>query len=144
MTTRRPFRHWKIAASAAVALCFPVAFQVGAAPAPSVEVQQAPTSTGHFDPKGRPPSTFTLEIRDRLKAELPFSDKRDFDEAAKGFIAAPSYKKIMADAGHVAWDMDSYQWLLSGQDFPSIHPSLQRQAVLNMAYGLYEVVPGRI
>jgi alkyl sulfatase BDS1-like metallo-beta-lactamase superfamily hydrolase len=50
----------------------------------------------------------------------------------------------MADAGHVAWDMASYQWLLSGQDFPSIHPSLQRQAVLNMAYGLYEVVPGRI
>ena len=50
----------------------------------------------------------------------------------------------MADAGNVAWDMDSYQWLLSGQDFASIHPSLQRQAVLNMAYGLYEVVPGRI
>jgi alkyl sulfatase BDS1-like metallo-beta-lactamase superfamily hydrolase len=40
--------------------------------------------------------------------------------------------------------MDSYQWLLKGQDFASIHPSLQRQAVLNMAYGLYEVVPGRI
>ncbi len=50
----------------------------------------------------------------------------------------------MADAGHVAWDMGSYQWLLSGQDFASIHPSLQRQAVLNMGFGLYEVVPGRI
>jgi len=99
---------------------------------------------GHFDPLGKPPSTFTLEIRDRLKAELPFSDKRDFDEAKKGFIAEPPYKQIMADAGHVAWDMASYQWLLSGQDFASIHPSLQRQAVLNMAYGLYEVVPGRI
>jgi alkyl sulfatase BDS1-like metallo-beta-lactamase superfamily hydrolase len=50
----------------------------------------------------------------------------------------------MADAGHVAWDMASYGWLLTGKDFESIHPSLQRQAVLNMAYGLYEVVPGRI
>ncbi len=50
----------------------------------------------------------------------------------------------MADAGHVAWDMGSYQWLLQGKDFQSIHPSLQRQAVLNMAYGLYEVLPGRI
>jgi alkyl sulfatase BDS1-like metallo-beta-lactamase superfamily hydrolase len=75
---------------------------------------------------------------------LPFEDKRDFDEAKKGFIAEPPYKKIMADAGHVAWDMGSYQWLLQGKDFQSIHPSLQRQAVLNMAYGLYEVVPGRI
>ncbi|NJD32850.1 MAG: MBL fold metallo-hydrolase, partial [Gammaproteobacteria bacterium] len=99
---------------------------------------------GHFDPQGKQPSTFTLQIRDRLKAELPFADKRDFDEAKKGFIAEPPYKKIMADAGNVAWDMANYQWLLSGQDFASIHPSLQRQAVLNMAYGLYEVVPGRI
>jgi alkyl sulfatase BDS1-like metallo-beta-lactamase superfamily hydrolase len=98
----------------------------------------------HFDPQGKPPSTFTLELRNGFKASLPFADKRDFDEAAKGFIAAPPYKQIKADAGNVAWDMGSYQWLLTGQDFPSIHPSLQRQAVLNMAYGLYEVVPGRI
>ena len=102
------------------------------------------TRSQHFHPKGKPPSTFTLELRDGLKAELPFADKRDFDEAKKGFIAAPPYKQIMADAGHVAWDMESYQWLLSGQDFPSIHPSLQRQAVLNMNWGLFEVVPGRI
>ena len=90
------------------------------------------------------PSTFTLELRNGAKAQLPFDDKRDFDEAKKGFIAAPPYKKIMADAGHVAWDMDSYQWLLSGKEFESIHPSLQRQAILNMGFGLYEVVPGRV
>ena len=98
----------------------------------------------HFDPLGKPPSTFTLELRNGFKASLPFADKRDFDEAARGFLAAPPYKQIMADAGHVAWDMAGYQWLLAGQDFASIHPSLQRQAVLNMSYGLYEVVPGRI
>jgi alkyl sulfatase BDS1-like metallo-beta-lactamase superfamily hydrolase len=46
--------------------------------------------------------------------------------------------------GQVAWDMGSYQWLLQDRDFQSIHPSLQRQAVLNMAYGLYEVVPDKI
>jgi alkyl sulfatase BDS1-like metallo-beta-lactamase superfamily hydrolase len=125
-------------------LCIPLALNAGAAVAQALGVQQAPAGVEHFDPQGKPPSTFTLEIRDRLKAELPFADKRDFDEAAKGFIAAPPYKQIMADAGNVAWDMDSYQWLLKGQDFASIHPSLQRQAVLNMAYGLYEVVPGRI
>jgi alkyl sulfatase BDS1-like metallo-beta-lactamase superfamily hydrolase len=104
----------------------------------------AADAPAHFDSQGKPPSTFTLELRNGLKAQLPFADKRDFDEAGKGFIAAPPYKQIKADAGHVAWDMGSYQWLLSGQDFGSIHPSLQRQAVLNMAYGLYEVVPGRI
>jgi alkyl sulfatase BDS1-like metallo-beta-lactamase superfamily hydrolase len=120
------------------------ALAIGLALAADASAAAPSTAIAHFDPQGKPPSTFTLEIRDRLKAELPFGDKRDFEEASKGFIAEPAYKQIMADAGHVAWDMGSYQWLLSGQDFPSIHPSLQRQAVLNMAYGLYEVVPGRI
>ncbi len=98
----------------------------------------------HFDPQGKLPTKFTIELRKGVSATLPFEDKRDFDEAKKGFIAEPPYKQIMADAGHVAWDMASYQWLLQGKDFQSIHPSLQRQAVLNMAYGLYEVVPGKI
>ena len=98
----------------------------------------------HFDPKGNLPSKYTIELRKGVSATLPFEDKRDFDEAKKGFIAEPPFLKIMADAGNVAWDMGSYQWLLQGKDFPSIHASLQRQAVLNMAYGLYEVLPGKI
>ena len=93
-----------------------------------------------FDPLGKPPSKYTIELHNGRRP-LPFDDKRDFEEAKQGFIAAPTYKKIMADAGNVAWDMGSYEFLLQGKDFDSIHPSLQRQALLNMAYGLYEVVP---
>jgi alkyl sulfatase BDS1-like metallo-beta-lactamase superfamily hydrolase len=44
----------------------------------------------------------------------------------------------------VAWDFGAYDFLLSGEDFDSIHPSLQRQALLNREYGLFEVVPGVI
>ena len=98
----------------------------------------------HFDVKGQQPSTYTIELQNGLRKTLPFDDKRDFEEAQKGFIAAPPYKQIMADAGNVAWDMGSYDFLLQGKDFDSVHPSLQRQAILNMAYGLYEVVPGKI
>ncbi len=98
----------------------------------------------HFDPKGKMSSKFTVELQNGLRKSLPFEDKRDFEETKKGFIAAPPYKQIKAEAGNVAWDMGSYEWLLQGQDFDSIHPSLQRQAILNMAYGLYEVVPGKI
>ena len=100
--------------------------------------------TKHFDPKGKMPSTFTIEAQKQQRTTLPFEDKRDFDESSTGFIAAPPYKKIMAEAGNVAWDMESYEWLLQGNDFDSIHPSLQRQAILNMNYGLYEVLPGKI
>ena len=130
----------------ALALSFAWATQAAAqGPGASlVPADKGASVARHFDPLGKPPSTFTLEIRKGLQAELPFADKRDFEEAKRGFIAEPPYTKIMADAGHVAWDMGSYGWLLAGKDFESIHPSLQRQAVLNMAYGLYEVVPGRI
>jgi len=98
----------------------------------------------HFDPKGKMPSKYTIELQKGLRATLPFDDKRDFEEAKKGFIAAPDYKQIKAEDGHVAWDMASYEWLLQDNQFDSIHPSLQRQAIINMAYGLYEVVPGKV
>jgi alkyl sulfatase BDS1-like metallo-beta-lactamase superfamily hydrolase len=96
----------------------------------------------HFHPKGKMPSKFTVDLQNKQRQSLPFDDKRDFEEQKKGFIAAPDYKQIKAEAGHVAWDMGSYEWLLQGKDFDSIHPSLQRQAILNMNYGLYEVIPG--
>jgi alkyl sulfatase BDS1-like metallo-beta-lactamase superfamily hydrolase len=98
----------------------------------------------HFDPKGQAPSSYTVDLQNNLRKTLPFEDKRDFEESKKGFIAAPTYKSIMADAGNVAWDMGSYDFLLQGKDFDSVHPSLQRQAILNMGYGLYEVVPEKI
>jgi alkyl sulfatase BDS1-like metallo-beta-lactamase superfamily hydrolase len=98
----------------------------------------------HFDPKGKEPSQFTIDLQNRLRDSLPFEDKRDFDEARKGFIAKPGYNQIMAEAGNVAWDMGSYEFLLTDKQYDSIHPSLQRQAVLNMAYGLYEVLPEKI
>jgi alkyl sulfatase BDS1-like metallo-beta-lactamase superfamily hydrolase len=96
----------------------------------------------HFHPKGKMPSKFTVELQNKWRQSLPLDDKKDFEEQKRGFIAAPDYKQIKAEAGHVAWDMGSYEWLLQGKDFNSIHPSLQRQAILNMNYGLYEVIPG--
>ena len=143
MTTDRPFRGLMLAAGAAVAFGGLLALDPGGAQAQAADPAPAPAAQ-HFDPKGNLPSMYTIELRKGVSATLPFEDKRDFDEAKKGFIAEPPFLKIMADAGNVAWDMGSYQWLLQGKDFPSIHPSLQRQAVLNMAYGLYEVLPGRI
>jgi len=96
----------------------------------------------HFHPKGKPPSKHTIDVIKQARSALPFADKRDFEEQKKGFIAAPKFKKIMADAGNVAWDMERFQFFLEGEDFASIHPSLERQSKLNMNYGLYEVIPG--
>ena len=144
MKAQKPFSNLIATASVAVVFFAPTAFNIVPAQAQGAGVGQPPAQVKHFDPNGKPPSTFTMKLRNGVTATLPFDDKRDFDEARKGFIAEPPYKQIMADAGNVAWDMGSYQWLLQDKDFQSIHPSLQRQAVLNMAYGLYEVVPEKI
>ena len=115
------------------------------ASAPQTAVNpEAVSKAHHFHPKGKMPSRFTVELQNGLRKSLPFEDKRDFEEAKRGFIAAPAYKQIMAEKGNVAWDMGSYEFLLTDKEYDSIHPSLQRQAVLNMAYGLYEVLPDKI
>ncbi|MFZ2091465.1 MAG: alkyl sulfatase dimerization domain-containing protein [Pseudolabrys sp.] len=97
---------------------------------------------GHFHPKGKSPSKHTLEVLKQARGGLPFVDKRDFEEQKRGLIAPMTDLKIMADGGHVAWDMERFQFLDKQDDFDSIHPSLVRQSKLNNNYGLYEVIPG--
>jgi len=97
---------------------------------------------GHFHPKGKAPSSHTRAILDRARQTLPFGDTRDIEENRRGLIAAMPERRIMADAGHVAWDMDRFNFLDQQDSFDSIHPSLHRLSKLNNNYGLYEVVPG--
>ena len=49
----------------------------------------------HFHPQGKMPSKFTIELRNGVRATLPFDDERDFEEAKKGFIAAPPYNEAL-------------------------------------------------
>ena len=90
------------------------------------------------------PTDVTIAHQEALRASLPFEDKRDFEESSRGLIAAPPYRRITDEAGNTVWDIGQYDFLLEGESFDSIHPSLQRQATLNMNYGLYEIVPGKI
>lgn len=95
----------------------------------------------HFNEKGAGPSSFTSQLQAELRSSLPFDDRRDFEESRRGFIAEPASRQILAENGRVVWDMTRYDFLLEDEDLDSIHPSLQRQATLNMNFGLYEVVP---
>jgi alkyl sulfatase BDS1-like metallo-beta-lactamase superfamily hydrolase len=93
----------------------------------------------HFDPKGKPPSQHTIRGQKALRASLPFDDERDFAEAKKGFIAAPKERQIRNQEGEIVWDIGAFDFLLGDEEFDSIHPSLRRQALLNMNYGLYKL-----
>jgi alkyl sulfatase BDS1-like metallo-beta-lactamase superfamily hydrolase len=96
----------------------------------------------HFHPKGKPPSEHTLKVLNEARESMPFEDTRDFDEARKGFIAPLNSGVVMADAGHVAWDVDRYDFLKAEEGWPSVHPSTQRQGHLNQITGLFEVGEG--
>jgi alkyl sulfatase BDS1-like metallo-beta-lactamase superfamily hydrolase len=106
------------------------------------EMAEKAPSDRHFHPKGKPPSTHTVDVLKQAHETLPFDDTRDFGEEKRGFIAAPDSRVILGDEGNVVWDMERYDFFLEGREFDSIHPSLQRQSTLNMSFGLYEVMEG--
>ena len=137
MTTRRQFLGTIPAAGAALTVGSNFLLEGSTARAEAV----APLA-GHFHPKGKAPSKFTLDILKNAKTTLPFGDTRDLDEQKKGLIAPMQDLQIKADAGHIAWDMKRFQFLDEKDEFDSIHPSLLRQSKLNNNYGLYEVMPG--
>ena len=48
---------------------------------------------------------------------MPFSDMKDFEEQKKVLLAPMKDLKIMADAAHVAWDMERFQFLDQVEEF---------------------------
>ncbi len=103
----------------------------------------APLLAGAAEPSAsKPPSAFTVEAQRRVEAELPFADRADFERAERGLIRRPERVLIRNPDGSVAWQLGGYDFLLDGKPRDSINPSLQRQALLNLKYGLFEVAEG--
>ncbi|MES1148100.1 MAG: MBL fold metallo-hydrolase, partial [Bradyrhizobium guangdongense] len=73
---------------------------------------------------------------------LPFSDTRDFEDAARGFLGTIENAKITNPGGRTVWSLEPYGFLNPEQAPPTVNPSLWRQSRLNMHHGLFEVVPG--
>ncbi|MEE9100364.1 alkyl sulfatase dimerization domain-containing protein [Pseudomonas nitroreducens] len=90
----------------------------------------------------KPPTEFTIAAQQKVRESLPFSDRADFDRVEKGLIKRPENLVIKNEDGSTAWQLGSYDFLNAGKDIDSINPSLQRQALLNLKYGLYKVVDG--
>lgn len=90
----------------------------------------------------KPPTEFTVASQEKVRQSLPFTDRADFDRVEKGLIKRPDNLVIKNDDGSVAWQLGAYDFLNAGKDIDSINPSLQRQALLNLKYGLYKVTDG--
>lgn len=90
----------------------------------------------------KPPTPFTQAAQEQVRQTLPFSDRADFDRVEKGLIKRPDNLVIKNEDGSLAWQLGNYDFLKPGQDIASINPSLQRQALLNLSYGLFKVTDG--
>ena len=96
-------------------------------------------------PKGEMPKDASASVVAQHEATmraLPFSDTRDFDDAARGFLGTIDNAKIATPQGRVVWSLEPYSFLNEEKAPPTVDPSLWRQSRLNMNHGLFEVVPG--
>jgi alkyl sulfatase BDS1-like metallo-beta-lactamase superfamily hydrolase len=130
-----------LACAIAVVVFAPAIQLATAAGGAAGEIQKVDPSV-HFHPKGKPPSEHTLKVLQKARDTMPFEDTQDFDEARKGFIAPLNSMIVEADAGHIAWDVERYEFLRADEDWPSVHPSTQRIGHLNQITGLYKVTDG--
>ena len=106
--------------------CLTLGFLVAAAPA-FLFAETASDTT----------KTFNREIRDYL----PFSDKTDFENAKRGFIATIDEGEITDSAGNLVYDMKQFRFL-KGDEPETANPSLWRQSQINAMDGLFKVTDG--
>ncbi|MFB9128659.1 alkyl/aryl-sulfatase [Paraburkholderia dipogonis] len=84
----------------------------------------------------------TQQTNADLLKTLPMSDRQDYADAQRGFIATLPDINVKTPDGKTVWTLNGYQFL-QGQDAPpSINPSLYRNSQLNMNNGLFKVTDG--
>ena len=88
-------------------------------------------------PKDATPITRALKAS--VLDALPFGDTQDFEDARRGFLGSLPDVEIKNDQGRVVWSLREYAFLADEHAPPTVHPSLWRQARLNMHHGLFQV-----
>jgi alkyl sulfatase BDS1-like metallo-beta-lactamase superfamily hydrolase len=81
----------------------------------------------------------TRAVNDAFLKSLPFSDRADFDDAKRGFIATLPDGVIAGPGGRPAFDTKPYAFLQKDEAPATVNPSLWRQAQLNAVNGLFKV-----
>ena len=94
--------------------------------------------------RAEPASEATRRANAQVMEQLPFSDRQDFENAARGLLRKPDTLTIKDASGKVVWDLETYKAFIA-LDTPApdtVNPSLWRNAQLNLQYGLFEVADG--
>src|ERR1700761_7810198 len=81
----------------------------------------------------------TRAVNDAFLKSLPFSDRADFDDARRGFIATVPDGVIAGPGGPAAVGPKTHSFLQKDEAPATVNPSLWRQAQLNAVNGLFKV-----
>jgi len=85
----------------------------------------------------------TKKANQEIADYLPFSNKQDFEDAKRGFIADLPSPIIKGEAGNTVIDLSQYDFLKKEGATPdTVNPSLWRQSQLLATRGLFKVVDG--
>ena len=88
----------------------------------------------------RDATNFTKELNAIYLQSLPFDDRRDFEDAQRGFIA-PLYEEgvLKNDKGEIIYKAHSFKFDLNAPAPDTVNPSLWRQSQINGISGLFKV-----
>src|SRR5437870_2037593 len=82
------------------------------------------------------PAEPTVKARNQdVYGKLPFADRQDYADADRGFIATLPDATVADASGRVVWSLKDYAFLKAEQAPDTVHPSLWRQAQLNLRNG---------
>lgn len=90
-------------------------------------------------------TAITAAANAAVLGQLPFTDRQDYEDAGRGFVAELPNGGLIPNAvgsKYPVWNLLAYEFLKQETAPPEANPSLWRQAQINMNNGLFEVVPG--
>ncbi|MFF8955417.1 alkyl/aryl-sulfatase [Streptomyces sp. NPDC014894] len=97
----------------------------------------APSGT---TPAPQPATGATETAQREIAARLPFFDRRDFEDAASGFVGTLDPPVIRRADGRVMIDLSAYDFLGPDDAPATVNPALWRHAKLTAHHGLYRVI----
>lgn len=98
---------------------------------------------GATSPARNDATTQTRQVNQQIASYLNLADKRDFEDAGRGFISSLPQPVLTTASGRTVVDLTRYAFLRPGTEAPpTVNPSLWRQEQILTMNGLFKVVDG--
>lgn len=129
-------RFWMAGAGLALSLAACSAEQ-----SPNQAAAQTSPTDLQAPPEAGTATSATVAANKAVADRLPLDDQSDFDDAARGFLAAIEDDAILDEDGNVVWSIPQFDFI-TGDAPDTVNPSLWRQSGLAAKHGLFEVGDG--